>query len=1168
MLKYLRFSWLFGLLCLLPYSASAVAPTAENVIVNEIMAANVDQFWSPSVNFDGWIELYNPTGEAATMAGIYMSDDPANLKKWKAPSTFGFIPAHGYKVVWFDYTHLCNTNTNFKLDVDGGTIYISDANGQLITSQAYPEAMERISYARTIDGGEEWGYTAEPTPGTTNNNGVYATQQLDIPEVSHPDQLFNGSITVRVNIPDGVTLRYTTDGTLPTMTNGMTSNTGRFVVSRTTCYRFRYFQNGKLPSRVASRSYILRDKNYSGPVIAVISDPDFLYGSEHGVMVRGTGGVPGHGQSSPCNWNMDWERPVNFAYMLPGEPAVINQDVNLEMCGGWSRAWEPHSFKLKGNKEYGGNKNLEYPFFDEKPYIRNRTLQIRNGGNNNWDRFKDPAIESIILTSGIDIDAQSYRPIHEFINGQYIGMLNMREPNNKHFVYANMGWDDDEIDMFEMDPDSSYVQQCGTKDSYLALYELTKTAASADSYNEIKQLLDIDEYTNYMAMELYLGSTDWPQNNLKGYRHQDNGRFRFVSFDLDFAFNTSNTFNDFANKRNYTFDRQYNTGQSIRAEIQFVTIFLNLLKNDDFRRRFIDTYCIMGGSVFEPTRCAEIIDSLATRAYALQQLEWGSTPWDMASELKTKFNTRMATMTNTIRNYSPMKLSSVSAQRTKLKSNVDGGVIYINDIVVPTGYFNGNLFAPVTLRAEAPAGYTFDGWATTSSSQSTLFPRGESWKYYDKGSLDGNNWQAENYNTSTWKDGNAPLGYGKDGLNTTISYGSSSNNKYPTYYFRKEVNLSTAPASSDIFTLDFTIDDGLVVYVNGTEAGRYNMPSGNISYNTFASTYAPNNPDTGQLQLPTRLFHQGTNIIAVEVHNNSATSSDIYWDAALTYNSTSNISEFYSNDAEISLPSGTVDLMACFTAMPDEQMNAEGIHPIRINEVSADNSVYINDYYKKADWIELYNTTSASIDVEGMYLSDKEGNPHKYQIIGNGVSTIIPAHGHLLVWCDKKESINELHADFKLANEGGVITLTAADDSWSDSLSYPEHDGNSTVGRYPDGSGNIYTFNIPTIRKPNRMSSYIDLFTSQTEGIDTPMATHTSKMLTMRYGADRLIVRGENNGPVMVEIYTIAGQLVDRVNTDMFNGYAETSTSSLAKGCYVAHVTTRDGKTTSCKFAR
>ena len=1168
MSKHHHFSWLLGLLCILPLSATAVPPTSENVIVNEVMSANVDQFWSPSVNFDGWIELYNPTSDAVTMAGIYMSDDPSNLKKWKAPSSFGFIPAHGYKVVWFDNTHLSNTNTNFKLDTDGGTIYISDANGQLITSQAFPEAMERISYARKTDGGEEWGFTATPTPGTTNNNCDFATQQLDIPKVSHNDQIFTGNITVRIETPEGVTLRYTTDGTLPTLTNGMTSSTGRFVVSRTPCYRFRFFQTGKLPSRVASRSYILRDKNYTGPVISVISDPDFLYSDEHGVLVRGTGGVPGHGQSSPCNWNMDWERPVNFAYMLPGEPAVINQDVNLEMCGGWSRAWEPHSFKLKGNKELGGNKNLDYPFFDEKPHIRNRTLQIRNGGNNNWDRFKDPAIESIILTSGIDIDAQSYRPIHEFINGQYIGMLNMREPNNKHYVYANMGWDDDEIDMFEMDPDSSYVQLCGTKDSYLRLYELSKTAASADSYNEIKQILDIDEYTNYMAMEMYLGSTDWPQNNLKGYMHQGDGRFRFVSFDLDFAFNTSNSFNDFANKRNYTFDRQYNSGQSIRAEIQFVTIFTNLLKNDDFRRRFIDTYSIMGGSVFEPTRCAEIIDSLATRAYALQQLEWGSTPWDMASELKTKFNTRMATMTNTIRNYSPMKLSNVSAQRTKLRSNVEGGVIYINDIVVPTGYFNGNLFAPVKLRAEAPAGYTFEGWAKTTTSQNTLFAKGETWKYYDKGSLDGQDWQAANYNTTAWKYGNAPLGYGKDGLNTTISYGSSSNNKYPTYYFRKEVNLDTAPTNGDIFTLDFTIDDGLIVYVNGTEAGRYNMPSGNVNFNTMASSYAPNNPDTGQMQLPTRLFHQGNNVIAVEVHNNSATSSDIYWDASLGYNSMSNISEFYSTDAEISLPTGTVDLMATFSPMTEEQLTAEGVHPIRINEISADNISFVNDYYKKADWIELYNTTSASIDIEGMYISDKEDNPHKYQIAGNGVSTIIPAHGHLLIWCDKKENIRELHADFKLAQEGGVITLTAADDSWSDRLPYPAHEGNTTVGRYPDGGGNIYAFDIPTIGKPNRMSSYTDLFINQVEGIDAPISTRADKLLTMRYAADRLIVRGESNGPAIVEIYTIAGQLVERVTTDMSNGYAEASTSSLSKGCYVAHVTTQDGKTTSCKFAR
>ena len=148
------------------------------------------------------------------------------------------------------------------------------------------------------------------------------------------------------------------------------------------------------------------------------------------------------------------------------------------------------------------------------------------------------------------------------------------------------------------------------------------------------------------------------------------------------------------------------------------------------------------------------------------------------------------------------------------------------------------------------------------------------------------------------------------------------------------------------------------------------------------------------------------------------------------------------------------------------------------------------------------------------------------------------------------------------------ITLTAADDSWSDRLPYPAHEGNTTVGRYPDGGGNIYAFDIPTIGKPNRMSSYTDLFIDQVEGIDAPISTRADKLLTMRYAADRLIVRGESNGPAIVEIYTIAGQLVERVTTDMSNGYAEASTNNLSKGCYVAHVTTQDGKTTSCKFAR
>ena len=153
--------------------AEAVGSNDDTLIINEIMSANVDQFYSPSVNFDGWIELYNPTDQVIPLGGLYFSDDSNNLKKWKAPNLLGNIPAKGFKAVWFDNNELANTNVPFKLDLDGGTIYISNASGTIIASQTYPEAMERVAYARTTDCGDDWQLTADPTPGATNTTSAF-----------------------------------------------------------------------------------------------------------------------------------------------------------------------------------------------------------------------------------------------------------------------------------------------------------------------------------------------------------------------------------------------------------------------------------------------------------------------------------------------------------------------------------------------------------------------------------------------------------------------------------------------------------------------------------------------------------------------------------------------------------------------------------------------------------------------------------------------------------------------------------------------------------------------------------------------------------------------------------------------------------------------------------
>ena len=1146
--------------------------TSESLIVNEIMASNVDEWISPAFNFDGWVELYNPTDQTVGLNNMYLSDTPSNLKLWQMPSNMGTIPAHGYRVIWFDSGTLNRKNAMFKLDVDGGTLYFSDSYGKLITQQEYPASMERVSYARTTDGGDEWSFTSNPTPGSSNNVSTFAQMQLGAPIVDQPSQLFSGSFIVNVQVPAGCTLRYTTDGTLPTLTNGETSSTGQFVVTNTTCYRFRLFADDYLPSPVTSRSYIYRYLDYMLPVVSVIADPDFLYDDSIGVYVRGVNGRPGNGQSSKCNWNMDWERPVNFSYIMPDGEMVLNQDVNLEMCGGWSRAWTPHSFKLKGNKELGGNKNLEYPFFANKPYIRNRTLQIRNGGNNNNDRIKDGALQSIVLTSGIDIDGQSFRPAHEFINGEYVGMLNVREPNNKHYVYANYGWDEDEIDLFEISPDSFYVQKCGTDESYQYLLRLSADAANSETYEEIKQLLDVDEYAAYMAVGFYLGGSDWIRNNVKAFRYRDGGKYRFVMFDLDGSFsNGSGVFSwFFGMEYNYTFDKLYPSNTYITTDNTLVRLFRQLIQNNEFKKKFIDTYCIIGGSVFEPSRCNEVIDSLVAICSPAMALEGRSgNVTSMGNSLKNNLSGRNNTMINALRNYYAFDLSQTSAQSAQLGSDADGARIEINGIDIPTGTFKGNLFAPVKLKAIAPAGYTFQGWLSGVAHQSMVFDKGENWYYYDKGSLDGQQWYANNYSTTNWSSGRAPLGYKLD-VATTISYGNDSRNKYPTSYYRKTFTLQEKPASNASFTLHYAIDDGFVFYVNGTEVGRYNMPTGEISFNTYSSTYADDVPFEGSISIPASLLKKGDNVIAAEVHNCSASSSDIYWDAQLMGTLSGQEVDYYSTDAEIDMPVGSFQLTASYKPMTESERNNDNICPIRINEVSGSNSVYINEYGKKNDWVELYNTTDEVVDIEGMYLTDNLENPTKYQITkGNTrANTKIAPHGYLLVWCDKLETtLSAIHASFKIDGDGGLVALVAADKSWADTLYYGAHDGNATVGRYPDGSNDVYVFSMPTIEKRNLMTSYSQKTNQET--LDIHKATiASSNGFRIRYGDGTLILKDEGADFARVEVYTASGQGMMSTSANINHGIAIVDVSGLPSGFYVARAIDSNNERVACKFMK
>ena len=1153
-------------------------PSAENIVFNEVQACNIDMYVDPSFNYGGWIELYNPTRQEVSLANLYISDDPDNLTKYNLGRDRGTIKGRGYHVLWFDHYnyHYAPSQIDFKLDYDGGTIYLSDTEGNLITSFDYPVAVPRTSYACTTNGGDEWSYTATPTPGASNTTSTFAEERLEAPVVDKDACLFTTPFTFNVEIPEGATLRYTTNGTTPTLTNGETSTNGQFSVSRTTTYRFALFQEGMLPSQVVTRSYIYRDKDYYLPIISVVTDPVNLYDNTLGVYVQGTNGRPGNGQSSPCNWNMDWDRPVNFEYITPDGGMVLNQEVDFAMCGGWSRAWTPHSFKLKAGKIYEGLNSMDYPFFADKPYLKHKTLQIRNGGNDTDCRIKDAALQEIVLRSGLDVEGQASQPVHHFINGEYKGMLNMREPNNKHYAYANWGIDTDEMDQFEMSPDSGYVQMEGTREALLEWYTLSENAADEYIYEEIRNLVDIDEYINYMAVEFYLGGTDWPQNNIKGFRPRiENGRFRFVLFDLDGTLATTSPFYTFEGKQDYTFDYNYSVGGRLTEEIELVTIFINMLQNDSFRKQFIDTYCLVAGSVFEPERCNAIIDEMADIRAAALFMEDGRSPYGTANSLKSALANRQNTMINALIDYNRMKLTYDMKQSVSISANVDGASLRMNDQIIPTGKFSGSLFAPITLKAEPKAGYRFAGWSNEKDAQqsTTLVARGSSWYYYDQGSLDGQNWKSTSYNTASWKQGNAPLGYFTSdasngrGYKTTLDYGTDANAKRPTYYFRTTVTLSKAPSATDVFQLNYTVDDGMVVYVNGQEAGRYLMPNGEVTYTTYSSTYADSNPDSGTLTLDASLFKRGNNVIAIEVHNCDNKSSDIYFDVDLVhFGETSN--NIVSRDAEYTLPSGSdFSLTAIYEPLTAEELEEQKTRPVRINEISADNSIYVNDYYKKNDWVEFYNTTPEPVDVADMYLSDNINKPTKYKIPNrDDISTIIAPYGHLIIWADKLVAMTQLHASFKLAAEGGHILLTSADQTWSDILYYEPHLGTESVGLYPDGSNDVYVMSTPTIAKANIINSYAAWLEQPETDTYIDSALADEEGLALHYHEKALFLTGAESLWAEVVIYNTTGRVCARKTVELINGHAVVNLSTLSAGIYIAYVTDSNGEAQTLKI--
>lgn len=189
-----------------------------------------------------------------------------------------------------------------------------------------------------------------------------------------------------------------------------------------------------------------------------------------------------------------------------------------------------------------------------------------------------------------------------------------------------------------------------------------------------------------------------------------------------------------------------------------------------------------------------------------------------------------------------------------------------------------------TAEARSEAGARYVSQPVNVGVTATLLDFNSVWKYLDDGSDQGTAWYATEFDDSAWASGPAPLGYSDSNGRapaTTNSFGPDTNAKYPTTYFRQSVQIGDTTSFSAV-RLNIERDDGAIVYLNGAELARFNMPTGAVTYTTFAAANA--NDDGGTVfsfAVDRSLLRPGANVFAVEIHNDSGNSSDIWFRMSL-----------------------------------------------------------------------------------------------------------------------------------------------------------------------------------------------------------------------------------------------------------------------------------------------
>lgn len=602
---------------------------------------------------------------------------------------------------WFPSTIIsANLHANFNISSEGESIYLTNESGITIDTLLVKVDFADQSVGCITDGSEMTAIFVVPTPGNSNSGVTYSGYADGAAAITLPAGFYTGTQITAIEIPPASEVHYTINGEIPTLADPI--YTTPLLIPSTRVIKTRVFDPSGtlLPGKITTNTYFINEE-ITVPVISISTNDENLYGG-FGIF---------------DNWWNDWKKLAYIEYFDSLHVNAFEQNVALKVDGGagGSRSLPQKSMRVELDNNAYGDGELNYPLLERRSWVENyETFYLRNGSNmSNVLPYKDAFM--VRTTEGTYNEHMAYEPVVIFINGEYWGMYELRNKLDEgHFDHAK-GVDGDSLDLLTLSywyglvlrtlsgSDTDFIQMR----NYLGTYP---TPEDPDFYYIADSILDLQNFTDYIAAQMFFANYDWPYNNIKVWRDRGgNNKWKYALIDVELGLGIGGWS-----------DANSDLIPGLFSPQEHIEPLFNLLKNPIYHDYFVNRYADLMNSTFLPERTLAMEDSIYNNMIdeLPRQLErWGGGPVDEQIEtfdnyrnaLRDDFSVRADKERTHIKNGFELE---DKIEITLACSPPDAGYIKIRTLTIFDLPWSGIYFdgVPVQITAFPNTGYTFAYW--------------------------------------------------------------------------------------------------------------------------------------------------------------------------------------------------------------------------------------------------------------------------------------------------------------------------------------------------------------------------------------------------------------------------------------------------------------------------